>query len=70
MILDFCKKKEEIEHKKIVIFEAFKEFYKSKAEDVDIPYFIYARNAFNDNIKTIKDINKWHKKITQQNKNK
>ena len=62
-MINLFDKKREIEYKKAVIFEAFKNFYKSTVKDVDIPYFIYAKNAFNENIKTIKDVNFWYKKI-------
>ena len=66
MIIDFNKKKVEIDLKKNVIFETFKEFYKEKAgaDGVDIPYFMYAKKAYDEKIKSIKDVNKWYKRIT------
>lgn len=68
-MINLFDKKREIEHKKAVIFEAFKEFYKSVEKEVDIPYFIYAKNSFNENIKTIKDVNIWYKRIMEYAKN-
>lgn len=71
MILDFNKKKEEIEYKKNVIFEAFKNFYKSieEKDKVDIPYFLYAKRAYEENIKSIKDVEKWYNLIIKGGKN-
>ena len=68
-MINLFDKKREIEYKKAVIFEAFKEFYKSAAKELDIPYFIYARNSFNENIKTIKDVNSWYNRIMEYAKN-
>jgi hypothetical protein len=68
-MLNLFDKKREIEYKKAVIFEAFKEFYKSAAKELDVPYFICARNSFNENIKTIKDVNSWYNRIMEYAKN-
>lgn len=71
MILDFNKKKVELDLKKAIIFDAFKNFYKSieETDKVDIPYFLYAQRAYKENIKSIKDVNKWYNLIMKRGKN-
>lgn len=68
MILDFNKKKKDIEHKKEVIFNTLVNFYKDLQDSsgVDIPYFIQAKAKYNELIKSNKDVNYYFSKIVER----
>jgi hypothetical protein len=67
MILDFCKKKEEIDFKKQVVFNCILGYYKElKETGVNVPYFIRARDWYNNNINSLKDLNYFYQKITER----
>ena len=65
MILDFMKKFKNVEEKKAVIFNAYLQFFKDldKTSEVNIPYFIRAKEAYNENVTCLKDINYLYNKI-------
>ena len=63
-IINFQKKKQTVEEKKAFIFSFILQYYKDlNADGVNIPYFLDARNKYNEIIKNIKDVNYWYKKI-------
>ena len=65
-IIQMDKKREKIERKKALVFEFVLNFYKEiKETGVDIPYFLKARDWYNNNVKDIKSLNYWYKKITE-----
>ena len=68
MILDFNKKKKEVEYKKAVIFNTLVRYYKdlNNSKAVNIPYFLAARNTFNEIIKNNKDVNYYFNKIVER----
>lgn len=64
MIIDFLKYKEIQEKKKAIIFGFLLGYCKEKAAgDVNIPYFLDARDMYNDMIKNNKDVNFYYKKL-------
>lgn len=65
MIIDFCKAKNELENKKAVIYDFLVDYYKEidAAGTINIPYFLRARDKYNELIKSIKDVNSYYKKI-------
>ena len=68
MILDFNKKKKEVEYKKAVIFNTLVRYYKdlNNSKAVNIPYFLAARNTFNEIIKNNKYVNYYLNKIVER----
>ena len=68
MILDFCKHKEKQEHKKAVIFQTLLNYYKdlNKGSEISIPYFIEAKEKYNELIKSNKDVNYYFNKIVER----
>ena len=65
MIIDFNNKKVELEHQKDFIFAAFSSFFKSIEKELDLPPFIYAEQAYKENIKGVKDVRRWYKKLME-----
>ena len=65
MILDFIKKKRIYDYKKSVIFEALLNYYKdlSITSGIDIPYFMRAKQKFEEVIKSNKDVNYYFDKL-------
>ena len=65
MILDFNKKKVELDRKKAVIFNTLVKYYKDMQDSkgVNIPYFVEAKAKYNELIKSNKDVNFYYKKI-------
>ena len=65
MVIDFNKKKKEVEYKKAVIFNTLVRYYKDLQDSngIQIPYFLRARNTFNEIIKNNKDVNYYYNKI-------
>ena len=65
VILDFNKKKVELDRKKAVIFYTLVKYYKDMQDSkgVNIPYFIEAKAKYNELIKSNKDVNYYYKKI-------
>ena len=67
MILDFCKHKEKQEYKKAVILNALIEYYKDlKETGLNIPYFLRAKQKYNELIKSSKDVNYYFNKIVER----
>lgn len=67
MILDFCKHKEMQEHKKAVILDALIKYYKDlKETGLNIPYFLRAKQKYNELIKSNKDVNYYYNKIVER----
>ena len=67
MILDFNKKKKEVEYKKAVIFNALVRYYKDlKETGLNIPYFLRAKQKYNELIKSNKDVNYYFNKIVER----
>ena len=67
MIIDFNKKREEVERKKSVVFSFVLDHYKEiKESGVNIPYFIRAKEWYNANITGLKDLNYYYKKIIER----
>ena len=64
MIIDFNGKRAEYEKKKELIFAVLLRYYKDlKETGVDIPYFLKAKNKYNELIKSNKDVNYYFNKI-------
>lgn len=66
MILDFCKKKKEQDFKKNVILQVLINYYKELQQSsggINIPYFMEAKNKYNELIKSNKDVNFYYDKI-------
>ena len=65
MILDFNKKKVELDRKKAVIFNTLVKYYKDMQDlkGINIPYFMEAKAKYNELIKSNKDVNYYYKKI-------
>ena len=67
MILDFCKHKEKQEYKKAVILDALIKYYKDlKETGLNIPYFLRAKQKYNELIKSNKDVNYYFNKIVER----
>ena len=68
MILDFNKKKKEVEYKKAVIFQTLLNYYKDLGEcsEISIPYFMEAKTKYNELIKSNKDVNYYFNKIVER----
>lgn len=65
-VINFLKKKETVEEKKAFIFTFILNYYKElNKTGLNIPYFLEARNKYNELIKNIKDVNIWYKKIKE-----
>ena len=65
IILDFGKQHEAVEKEKAVIYNTLVKFYKDLDETgtVSIPYFLRARDKYNQIIKSVKDVHYFYKKI-------
>lgn len=59
---DFKKQKE---YKKSVVMNVLIDYYKSiqEATDVNIPYFLRARDMYNELIHSNKDLNEYYRKV-------
>ena len=70
IILDFKKYHEKLEEKKTVILNVLISYYKDLDETgtVKIPYFLRARDKYNELIKNNKDINFLYNKIMEYQK--
>ena len=68
MILDFNKKKVELDRKKAIIFNTLVEYYKDlqNSNGVNIPYFMEAKVKYNELIKSNKDVNYYFNKIIER----
>ena len=71
MILDFNKKKVELDLKKAVIFNTLVKYYKDMQDSkgVNIPYFMEAKAKYNELIKSNKDVNYYFNKIVEMVEN-
>lgn len=66
MVIDFCVKKNELENKKAVILNCLINYYKDlKETGLNIPYFLRARDKYNEIIKNNKDVNYYYNKIIE-----
>lgn len=66
MIISFDLKKQEYENKKAIIFACILNYYKDlKEKGVNIPYFIRAREKYNEIIKNNDDVNYYYNKIIE-----
>lgn len=67
MILDFNKKKVELDRKKAIIFDTLVNYYKDLQDSngVNIPYFMEAKVKYNELIKSNKDVNYYFNKIVE-----
>ena len=65
MILDFNKKKVELDQKKAVIFDTLVKYYKDMQDSngINIPYFMEAKTKYNELIKSNKDVSYSFNKI-------
>ena len=65
VIVDFNKKKGELDRKKAVIFDTLVNYYKDLQDSngINIPYFMEAKAKYNELIKSNKDVNYYYKKI-------
>lgn len=65
MILNFCNYKEKQDMKKSAIFQTLLNYYKdiNEAAGISIPYFMEAKNKYNELIKSNKDVNFYYDKI-------
>jgi hypothetical protein len=70
VILDFEKHQKALEEKKATILNVLIGYYKNldKTGTVNIPYFLRARDTYNELIKNNKDVNFFYNKIMKQNK--
>lgn len=70
VILDFGKHHKALEEKKATILNVLIGYYKNLNETgtVNIPYFLRARDTYNELIKNNKDVNFFYNKIMKQNK--
>lgn len=68
MILDFNKKKVELDRKKAVIFNTLINYYKylQDSNGINIPYFLRARDKYNELIESNKDVNYYFNKIVER----
>lgn len=68
MVIDFNKKKIELDRKKAIIFDTLVNYYKDlqDSNDIDIPYFLRARDKYNELIKSNKDVNYYFNKIVER----
>lgn len=66
MVIDFCAKKNELENKKTVILNYLINYYKGlKETGLNIPYFLRAKQKYNEIIKNNKDVNYYYNKIIE-----
>lgn len=65
IILDFGKQHETVEKEKAVIYNTLVKFYKDLDDTgiVHIPYFVRARDKYNEIIKSVKDVHYFYNKI-------
>lgn len=70
VILDFERHHKVLEEKKATILNVLIGYYKNLDETgtVNIPYFLRARDTYNELIKNNKDVNFFYNKIMKQNK--
>jgi hypothetical protein len=70
-ILDFGKHHKALEEKKAAILNVLIGFYKDLNDTgtVNIPYFLRAKDKYNELIKNNKDVNFFYNKIMEQKKN-
>lgn len=70
VILDFGKHHKALEEKKAAILNVLIGYYKDLNDTgtVDIPYFLRARDKYNELIKNNKDVNFFYNKIMEQKK--
>lgn len=70
-VIDFCTYRKENEKKKDVVLNFLISYYKDLNETgtVNIPYFLRARDTYNEIIKNNKDLNFYYKKIMNRSKN-
>lgn len=70
VILDFRKHHKVLEEKKAAILNVLIGYYKDLDETgtVNIPYFLRARDKYNELIKNNKDVNFFYNKIMEQKK--
>ena len=70
-VIDFCAYWKENEKKKNVVLNLLISYYKDLDETgtVSIPYFLRARDTYNEIIKNNKDLNFYYKKIMNRSKN-
>ena len=68
MILDFNKKKVELDRKKAIIFNTLVKYYKDMQDSkgVNIPYFMKDKEKYNELIKSNKDVNYYFNKIVER----
>ena len=71
MILDFNKKKVELDRKKAIIFNTLVNYYKDLQDSngINIPYFMDAKAKYNELIKSNKDVNYYFNKIVEEVEN-
>ena len=71
MILDFNKKKVELDQKKAIIFNTLVNYYKDLQDSngVNIPYFMEAKAKYNELIKSNKELNYYFNKIVEEVEN-
>lgn len=63
-VINFLKKKETVEQKKAIVFNFILRYCKENAAgDVNIPYFLEARDMYNKMITNLKDLNHYYNKI-------
>lgn len=65
MIIQFSDLKKRRDYKQSVVLNCLIDFYKNLQETsgIDIPYFLRARDKYNEIIKNNKDLNKYYNKI-------
>lgn len=67
-IINLNEKRNKYEIKKEVVFNFILNYFKElKETGVDIPYFLKAREWYKQNVKDLKDLNYWYKKIINRN---
>lgn len=63
-VINFDYKKKKVEEKKAIVFNFILNYCKEKAVgNVNIPYFIEAKDLYKDLIKNLKDLNTYYNKI-------
>lgn len=67
MIINFCDYKAKQDMKKSAIFQTLLNYYKdmNEASEISIPYFMEAKNKYNELIKNNKDVNFYYNKICE-----
>jgi hypothetical protein len=68
MIIQFLDLQKQKEYKKSVVMQFLIGYYKDlrSASGVDIPYFIRARDTYNELIHSLSDLNKYYQKIMEK----